>query len=226
MRVFRIDSSTNCRKQPGVSLYVEGFEVVPADVPNGALCSGCVRRVFYLKPQQQQAGYVAGDLIMEEGKVRLKEDGCDVAKIRIKRSRVGLRSRSLPIAITYCHSDEEAFASYSSKNCDLVSTLIRRKRVNAPGLRIWHDVHDLVPCQGDIWERIKARIDAADQFILFWSCDASKSDWVKAEKDYAVHVARSRVEKIADFICGVLLDNARPPADLSEHIQFANHEHW
>jgi hypothetical protein len=76
-----------------------------------------------------------------------------------------------------------AFISYASEDREQV--LSRVQVLSLVGVRYFQDVLSLEP--GDRWEqRLKLGIDECDLFLLFWSSDAKRSEWVRKEVQYAL----------------------------------------
>jgi hypothetical protein len=81
------------------------------------------------------------------------------------------------------HRYRYAFISYSSKDRDEV--LRRVQLLPLVGIDYFQDVLSLEP--GDRWsQRIELGIDRCDLFLLFWSSDAKRSEWVRREVRYAL----------------------------------------
>jgi hypothetical protein len=76
-----------------------------------------------------------------------------------------------------------AFISYSSMDRDEV---VRRVQLlQAVGIEYFQDVLSLEP--GDRWlKRIELGIDRCDLFLLFWSSEAKRSEWVRQEVRHAL----------------------------------------
>jgi hypothetical protein len=76
-----------------------------------------------------------------------------------------------------------AFISYASKDRDTV--LARVQMLSAVGVRYFQDVLDLEP--GVRWQRsLELGLDECDLFLLFWSGEAKRSEWVRKEVQYAL----------------------------------------
>jgi hypothetical protein len=76
-----------------------------------------------------------------------------------------------------------AFISYSSKDRDEV--LRRVQLLSSVGIKYFQDVLSLEP--GERWEkRIELGIDECDLFLLFWSSEAKRSEWVRKEVRHAL----------------------------------------
>ena len=76
-----------------------------------------------------------------------------------------------------------AFVSYAS--ADRAQVLARVQMLSIAGVRYFQDVLSLEP--GDRWERrLELGIDECDVFLLFWSSNAKRSEWVRKEVAYAL----------------------------------------
>jgi hypothetical protein len=76
-----------------------------------------------------------------------------------------------------------AFISYASEDREQV--LARVQLLTAVGIRYFQDVLSLEP--GDRWEqKLELGIDECDLFLLFWSSEAKRSEWVHKEVQYAL----------------------------------------
>jgi serine/threonine protein kinase len=102
-----------------------------------------------------------------------------------------------------------AFASYSS--LDREEVLRRVQGIMAAGIDVFVDVLSLRA--GDKWEeQLIKNIREKDIFYLFWSVEASKSQWVEREWRYALS------ERGIDFIHPIPLSDPReapPPQELA-----------
>jgi TIR domain len=80
-----------------------------------------------------------------------------------------------------------AFISYSSN--DRSEVMRRVQLLSAVGIDFFQDLLSLEP--GDRWaQRIELGIDECDLFLLFWSSEAKRSEWVRREVRHAL--ARKR----------------------------------
>ena len=76
-----------------------------------------------------------------------------------------------------------AFISYASRDRDEV--LRRVQMLASVGIKYFQDVLTLEP--GDRWsKKIELGIDECDLFLLFWSSEAKRSEWVRREVEYAL----------------------------------------
>ena len=76
-----------------------------------------------------------------------------------------------------------AFISYASEDREQV--LARVQLLSAVGIRYFQDLLSLEP--GDRWEqKLELGIDECDLFLLFWSSEAKRSEWVRREVRYAL----------------------------------------
>jgi hypothetical protein len=76
-----------------------------------------------------------------------------------------------------------AFISYASADRDKVLELVRM--LPLVGVRYFQDLLNLEP--GDRWlNRLELGIDECDLFLLFWSSEAKRSQWVRHEVRHAL----------------------------------------
>jgi hypothetical protein len=81
------------------------------------------------------------------------------------------------------HGYAMAFCSYASEDRDEVVS--RVQMLSALGIGYFVDIMSLDP--GDRWkQKLYEHIDECDLFLLFWSRNAKRSDWVRKEADYAL----------------------------------------
>ncbi len=77
----------------------------------------------------------------------------------------------------------KAFVSYASQDESKVINLVRVLRPPLTDIEVFQDILNLKP--GDPYEPILfRRIDECDLFLLFWSSNAQKSEWVQREIQY------------------------------------------
>jgi hypothetical protein len=137
----------------------------------------------------------------------------------------------LPVALTAAHdttlidseplvllrqkdqrSPSSAFASYASKDAQLVGYCLSALSHWAPGLAIFQDCLDLQP--GEAFKpQLQQRIHDSDCFLLFWSRNASASKWVQWEYDTA------RADKGLDAVIPMPLEDpaiAAPPPEFAD----------
>lgn len=76
-----------------------------------------------------------------------------------------------------------AFVSYAS--ADRPKVIPRVQMLKTVGIECFQDILDLDP--GERWEAtLYRKIDECDLFLLFWSSEAKRSEWVRKEVEYAV----------------------------------------
>jgi len=76
-----------------------------------------------------------------------------------------------------------AFISYASKDRDKV--LARVQMLSVMGVRYFQDLLSIEP--GERWEKkLELGIDECDLFLLFWSSESKRSEWVRKEVRYAL----------------------------------------
>ena len=93
------------------------------------------------------------------------------------------------------------FISYSTKDAEFAEKLERR--LQASGLNVFRDVHDVVA--GRLDKQLKESIDKTDALLLIFSKHSAGSDWVEWE----VQTARDRERRDdIDLLCPISLDDA------------------
>jgi len=98
-----------------------------------------------------------------------------------------------------------AFISYASG--DRAKVLARVQMLSIVGIRYLQDVLSLEP--GDRWEKkLELGIEECDLFLLFWSTESKRSEWVRKEVRYAL-ARRGRDELSPPEIRPVILEG--PP---------------
>lgn len=104
-----------------------------------------------------------------------------------------------------------AFASYASQDRELVLGRLQMLAATV-GLEPFFDVESLR--MGEDWEqRLMREVPSKDRFLLFWSENARKSEWVEREWRLALRA------KGLEYILPVPLQPASPPKELSK-LQF------
>jgi fructoselysine-6-P-deglycase FrlB-like protein len=115
----------------------------------------------------------------------------------------------------WSHRYRRAFLSYSSS--DRVEVLKRAQTLKAVGITFFQDLLSLDP--GERWERrLYSEIDRSDLFLLFWSSNASQSEWVIREAEYALKRQAESSEQVPT-IMPVIIEGPpipAPPASLRE----------
>jgi hypothetical protein len=111
-----------------------------------------------------------------------------------------------------------AFISYASPDRPEVLKRVQALRIGR--IRYFQDMLKLEP--GDRWERkLYRHIDKSDLFLLFWSSNAKKSEWVLKEVRYAL--ARKRGDESAPpEIVPVIIEGPPVPEPVDElsHLHF------
>jgi hypothetical protein len=109
-----------------------------------------------------------------------------------------------------------AFASYASQDAPLVSLCLSALHRWDPGMQVFMDCLDLTPNEN--WKReLEAIIPTKDAFLLFWSVNARKSEWVAWE----LKVATSSPRGVESVLPMPLEDPAvAPPPDVLKHLHF------
>jgi uncharacterized protein YjbI with pentapeptide repeats len=133
-----------------------------------------------LVPDAASVGIVAGNVTVRRGDV-------PIGSITLKITILGphepppMRTALLPVAES-ARRYRKAFISYASP--DRPEVLKRVQMLRLARIRYFQDVLKLEP--GDRWERkLYHHIDRSDLFLLFWSTNAKKSEWVLKETLYA-----------------------------------------
>jgi len=143
------------------------------------------------------------------GSVAVHLDGLRIARIHFTLE-VGAPATGIAAGELNVVRYRTAFASYSSKDRDLVLGRIQGMHQIAPDLDIFLDVVTLR--SGQRWaEELYKRIPTSDVFYLFWSPNARTSQWV--EKEWRCALETKGIEFI-DPVPLVSPDLAPPPAEL------------
>jgi hypothetical protein len=102
----------------------------------------------------------------------------------------------------------QAFLSYAS--ADRVEVLKGAQYLRAAGIGFFQDLFSLEP--GERWaSRIYEEIDRCDLFLLFWSTNALRSDWVIKEAEYALSRHKASGEELPEIMPIVLEGPPVPP---------------
>lgn len=100
------------------------------------------------------------------------------------------------------------FLSYASE--DRVHVLKAAQLLGALRMKYFQDVLQLSP--GDRWEsRLYTEIENCDVFLLFWSQNARKSEWVIKEAEFALNSSKQSHRQSPLEIVPVLLEGPPPP---------------
>ena len=111
-----------------------------------------------------------------------------------------------------------AFLSYASP--DRAEVLKRSMMLKAVGIDFFLDL--LTLDAGERWEaRLYEEIDRCDIFLLFWSSNAARSDWVIREAEYALSRHEGSAEEAPDVI-PIVIEGPPviPPPDSLKKIHF------
>jgi serine/threonine protein kinase len=136
-------------------------------------------------------------------------NGCQVGKLSFL---LNIGSRGLVSQVIPCQTvmHRKAFASYANLDRDQVLARVQDMETAYRGLRVYVD--SVALRSATYWEAdLRASIDAADVFYLFWCRHAMASDWVSREWRWALR------SKGLDFIHPVPLESreqAPPPVEL------------
>ena len=109
---------------------------------------------------------------------------------------------------------KHAFLSYASK--DRAEVLKRAQAFQAAKLAFFQDVLSLEPGQR-YSDEILHRIGTSDLFVLFWSRNAMRSEWVQKEIDHALACQRENPHGLPDIVPIMLepIAKAPPPSGLA-----------
>jgi hypothetical protein len=133
-------------------------------------------------------------------------DGLEIAFIPLALT-VGDASGETAMHQTTTHAPSSAFASYSSKDAQMVARSLSTLAHWAPTLDIFQDCLDLAPNE-TFKPQLEVEIGKRDVFLLFWSRHARDSKWVLWEFETA------RVKRGMDAILPMPLEDpgvAPPP---------------
>jgi hypothetical protein len=112
-----------------------------------------------------------------------------------------------------------AFLSYAS--ADRTEVIKRVQGLRAAGIEFFQDVLSLEP--GEQWEqRLYDEIDRCDVFLLFWSSNAAKSEWVARETDRALARQRGSTMDVPE-ITPIIIEGppvAAPIPESLRHLHF------
>lgn len=91
----------------------------------------------------------------------------------------------------------QVFISYSRKDADLISPLVKLLRLD--GKRVFRDLDCINP--GEKWdEEIRRALQECKTFVLFWCCHSSHSEWIAKEIDGALSPGNKQF--IPVLLCG------------------------
>jgi len=110
-------------------------------------------------------------------------DGLEIAFIPLGLA-VGDDSTETGMHETIAHAPSSAFASYSSKDAEVVTRSLSTLAHWAPTLDIFQDCLDLTPNEA-FKPQLEVQIGKRDVFLLFWSRHARDSKWVLWEFETA-----------------------------------------
>jgi hypothetical protein len=110
-----------------------------------------------------------------------------------------------------------AFLSYAS--ADRSEVLKRAQALRAVRVDFFHDLLSIDP--GEQWApRLFQEIDRCDLFLIFWSSNAAKSEWVRRESEYALDRRKKSVDDLPD-IAPIILEFPIPaPPESMRGIHF------
>jgi tetratricopeptide (TPR) repeat protein/predicted Ser/Thr protein kinase len=119
-----------------------------------------------------------------------------------------------PVTVT-ARPMSSAFASYASNDAPTVALLLSALKRWDPQADVFMDCLDLTPNEN--WRHeLEQVIPTKDAFLLFWSTNASKSQWVAWELQHA------RSTKGVEWIRPMPIDDPEvvPPPDFLQHLHF------
>ena len=118
------------------------------------------------------------------GSVSICIEGARQAKINFL-IEVGRTTSDVDHLRTTEERHRRAFASYTEADRPKVLARVQGMQVASPQMDIYMDVLSLR--SGQYWaEEVRKEIQRSDVFYLFWSANAAKSRWVRAEWRYAL----------------------------------------
>jgi TIR domain len=186
-----------------VQLAIEGMTVEPEH--NTILWEGKIGRATFLvsAPFRLWSRTSAGS-------ARIYVSGLEIARIQfvVKTGWRSVKPGRIPCRI---EQHRKAFASYSSEDRDQVLARIQGLQKGLPSLEVFLDVLKLRSGQ-DWQQQLWNVIPTHDVFYLFWSANASSSEWVEKEWRCALKT------RGLDFIDPVPLctpEQAPPPTELA-----------
>ncbi|HSR00376.1 MAG TPA: TIR domain-containing protein [Sphingomicrobium sp.] len=106
------------------------------------------------------------------------------------------------VFVSYAHSDEPVAARVADA-------------LRAEGFSVWRD--DALPAHRAYSDVIEERLKSAQAVVVLWSCDAAKSQWVRAEAD-AARTAGRLVQAVLDATIPPLPFNQIHCADLRDWV--------
>jgi hypothetical protein len=158
------------------------------------------------------------------GTLLISTDGVPVGRIGFKLTVVANHEqKTIGEAVSVGETASrfrKGFVSYSSKDRTEVIRRVQMLRPPVTDIQVFQDILDLEP--GEPWAPILyQRIDECDIFLLFWSSNARKSDWVHRE------IERVRQRQGPDglsppTILPVIIEGPPPPEPPAElaHLHF------
>ncbi len=165
-------------------------------------------------------GYPMENLL---GAVLISACGVPLGRIGFKLSVVRKPARVAKTVVSIGESAtkfRKAFVSYSSDDRTAVLARLQLLRPPLHQIEVFQDLLRLEP--GEKWnDELFHQIDECDLFLLFWSSNASKSEWVRREWEYALN--RQGPDKAPPpTIFPVIIEGPPPPAPPPEltHLHF------
>ena len=111
----------------------------------------------------------------------------------------------------FAHQYHKIFISYAHQDIEKVEQMARAYQ--AQGVEYFFDRHSLMP--GDIFPlKIQEFIDTADLFILCWSANAAKSEYVELERQRALRRAFPQVQPLEKAELSIYPMSIEPRAEL------------
>lgn len=154
------------------------------------------------------------------GEVYLSVNGLELGRMSFF-SKIERRTDLFHSAQVETKIYEKVFISYSHKDDATVKTIAEAYKALGT-VDYFYDRHTLSP--GEIFEkRIYEYIDHCDLFILCWSKNAEKSEWVKKERVRAFYRAIDIPPKLKLYPINIP-PYALPPSDLAKTIHFEDYD--
>jgi CHASE2 domain-containing sensor protein len=158
-------------------------------------------------------------------RVRVFLDDVPVGSLRFAikvRAAPGKAARRAGIRGDTAAKYRRAFLSYAT--ADRAEVLKRAQALRAARIEFFQDLLSIEP--GERWEqRLNEEIDRCDLFLLFWSTNATRSEWVLREVERAVARQNVSVTEEPD-ITPIILEGPpvpQPIPDSLKHLHFNDH---
>jgi hypothetical protein len=160
-------------------------------------------------PKDAETGPVSLKFDVSVGGIRIARLFAEVAVVAKVKSDARVTVTGKPAST--------AFASYASEDRQRIADRLAALRIH-DGLDVFMDHLSLIP--GEDWkERLVREIEARELFLLFWSPEAEKSEWVDWEWRTAFALKEQR--ELPEFEIHPLENGLTPPKELS-HLHFGD----